>query len=363
MFSNIIKHFIRQTVAQVGFAYQNLPTLRYWAKIAIGKDVSRTIKTTDFRGNVALIAAFQKKPSISFDAMLNDLRTRGFSILLVSNAQLTPDFESWLLNRVDGLIERDNVGRDIAAYRDGVLHLIRTNCLPKIDRLLFINDTILFPVIDSDYFWGRFLNIDSDVVGVFESFSPRHHVQSFFFMVKKNALQKTYFQNFWKKYRSWNSRKHAVKAGEIGFSQHLKSNGASISAFVNAESSVEAFNAPMSNLKSLFSTIQTTTHGNQQRELMGKRVINPAHRALSFGLERINPSHALCEFALTELQVPILKKDLVYRGTLSLVDIARLFESLDFKIPLSELQATYRAKGLPAEISYWKNFLLRIGVQ
>lgn len=363
MISTILKGFLRQTVAQFGFAYQNLPSFRYWAKLAIGRDVYRVVKTSDLCGNVALVAAFQKKPSVSFDAMLNDLRTRGFCILLVSNTQPSPDFESWLLKRVDGLIVRDNIGRDIAAYRDGVLHLVNTHCLSKIDQLLFINDTILFPVIDSDYFWRRFLAIDSDVVGVFESFSPRHHVQSFFFMVRKNVLQKEYFLDYWKKYRSWNSRKHAVQSGEIGFSQYLKSNGAIISSYVNAESCVEALNAPVANHNSLFSTIQTTTHGHQQRMLIGKHVINSEYRALSFGLERINPSHALCEFALTELQVPILKKDLVYRGTLSLVDIARLYEKLDFQIPLSELQATYRTKGLPAEIGYWKNFLLRIGVQ
>lgn len=363
MLVTLIKSLVRLSIAQVGFAYQNLPTFTYWSKITVGKSVSRTIKTAPFQGQVALVAAFQKKPSISFDIMLKDLRSRGMSILLVSNAQLTPDFESWLLNRVDGLIVRDNVGRDIAAYRDGVLHLANTHCLPNIDQLLFINDTILFPVIDSDYFWRRFLAIDSDVVGVFESFSPRHHVQSFFFMVRKNVLQKEYFLDYWKKYRSWNSRKHAVQSGEIGFSQYLKSHGASISAVVNAETCVEALNAPVANHKSLFSTIQTITYGHQQRMLIGKRVINSEYRALSFGLERINPSHALCEFALTELQVPILKKDLVYRGTLSLVDIARLYEKLDFQIPLSELQATYRTKGLPAEIGYWKNFLLRIGVQ
>lgn len=363
MISTILKGFLRQTVAQFGFAYQNLPSFRYWAKLAIGRDVYRVVKTLDFRANVALVAAYQKKPSISFDAMLTELRSRGFCILLVSNAQLTPDFESWLLNRVDGLIVRDNVGRDIAAYRDGVLHLIRTNYLSNIDQLLFINDTILFPVVDPNYFWRRFLAIDSDVVGVFESFKPRHHVQSFFFIVKKNVLQKEYFQDFWKKYRSWNSRKHAVQSGEIGFSQHLKSNGASISAVVNAETCVEALNAPVANHKSLFSTIQTITYGHQQRMLIGKRVINPEYRALSFGLEKINPSHALCEFALTELQVPILKKDLVYRGTLSLVDIVRLYENLDLLMPLSELQATYRAKGLPAEISPWKKALLSIGVQ
>lgn len=363
MFSTILKRLISRTVAQFGFAYQNLPTFRYWTKIAIGREVSRVVKTSVFQGNVALVAAFQNKPSISFDIMLKDLRSRGMSILLVSNAQLTPDFESWLLNRVDGLIVRDNVGRDIAAYRDGVLHLVNTHCLPNIDQLLFINDTILFPVIDSDYFWRRFLAIDSDVVGAFESFSPRHHVQSFFFMVRKNVLQKKYFLDFWKKYRSWNSRKHAVQSGEIGFSQYLKSHGASISAVVNAETCVEALNAPVANHKSLFSTIQTITYGHQQRMLIGKRVINPEYRALSFGLEKINPSHALCEFALTELQVPILKKDLVYRGTLSLVDIVRISEKVDLQIPLSELQATYRVKGLPAEISRWKKSLLRIGVQ
>lgn len=363
MIFNILKQSIRQSVAQIFFIYQNFTTLRYWAKIVFGKNVIRTLKTTSFQGNVALFAAFQKKPSISFEATLKDLRLRGFSILLVSNAELSPEFESWLLSRVDGLIVRQNVGRDIAAYRDGVLHLVNSDCLPNIEHLLFINDTILFPVIHSEYFWKRIFDIDSDVVGAFESFSPRHHVQSFFFMANKNILQKKYFIDFWKKYRSWNSRKHAVRAGEIGFSKCLKSNGASISALVNAENSLNALMAPMADHNSLFATIQTTVHGKQLKELIGKRVTNRESRALAFGLEWLNPSHALCEFALTELQVPILKKDLVYRGTLSLVDIVRLYEKHDFQIPLSELQSIYRAKGLPAEISRWKKMLLSIGVQ
>ena len=73
---------IFRCIAQIGFAYQNLPSLLYWSKCALGIPVSRVLKTTSFSGNVALLASFQKKQSLSFELMLNELRSKNFNILL-----------------------------------------------------------------------------------------------------------------------------------------------------------------------------------------------------------------------------------------------------------------------------------------
>lgn len=354
----ILRSLILKCVAQIGFVYQNLPCLWYWTKIALGRPVAKTLKSTDFSGKVAILAAFQKKPSLSFDLMLKELRSRGFNILLISNAALSEDFETWLTSRVDGLIVRDNIGRDLGAYKAGFLYLHDYGYLNQIDHLLFINDTILFPVIDADHFWSEIFSIDANAVGAFESFCSGYHLQSFFILLNKPLIESECLYEFWKNYQSWNSRKHAVYAGEIGFSKHLKARGVSMAAYVNAQESVDVLQAPLSNLPSLFGIVRRLINRQDVRDIMGKNVPNPSYQALAFSLERLNPSHALCEFALSELRVPILKKDLVYRGTLSLVDLVRIAENQDLKIPLPELQAVYRAKGLPAEIGAWKRFLL-----
>lgn len=359
----VLKSLILKCVAQIGFAYQNLPSFWYWSKIALGLPVARTLKSTDYCGKVAILAAFQKKPSISFELMLKELRSKGFKILMVSNAALSKDFEAWLTDRVDGLIIRDNISRDFGAYKAGFLYLHDFNYLKQIDHLLLINDTILFPVIESSHFWSEIFSIEADAVGAFESFCSGYHLQSFFLLLNKPLIESKILYEFWKNYRNWNSRKHAVYSGEIGLSKYLKTHGVSMEAYVNTRRSFDALKAPLYESSSLFGIVRRLINRNDRSEIMGKRVLNSSCQTLAFSLERLNPSHALCEFALSELRVPILKKDLVYRSTLSMVDLVRISEGQELKIPISELLAIYREKRLPAEIGAWKRFLLGIGVQ
>jgi hypothetical protein len=361
--TRIIKSILILCVAQIAFAYQNIPCLWYWLKIACGFPVQKVLKKINPSQKVAIVAAFQKKQSISFELMLTELRSKGFEILLVSNTTLSDGFESWVLERVDGLIVRENVGRDLGAYKSGFLYLHDEGFLNAVERLLFINDTIFFPVVDSERFWEKMLSIDAEAVGAYESFCSGYHLQSFFMLVNKPLINSNCLYSFWKNYVVWNSRKHAVFAGEIGFSQFLKKNGVRMSAYVNAQSAIGAFHKESVNKRSLLGIVRKLLNERDRREVMGKSVLDPEYQSLATALEKINPSHALCEFALTELQLPILKKDLVYRGTLSLVDLVRISESQDMKIPLSELQAAYREKGLPSERGLWKRFMLGIGVQ
>ena len=98
-------------------------------------------------------------------------------------------------------------------------------------------------------------------------------------------------------------------------------------------------------------------------KIYGESLKDKMIRDAQFNLEMSNPSHSLAEFALVDLKIPMLKKDLVFRGTLSLLDVVRIANDQKLIIPLSEILAVYRSKGLPSEINIWKKFLLSIGVQ
>lgn len=74
----------------------------------------------------------------------NHLASRGYAVLAVSNAELTEVSRKLLSQHVYQICERPNYGYDAGAYRDGVWMLRENNLKP--DRLVLMNDSILFPL-------------------------------------------------------------------------------------------------------------------------------------------------------------------------------------------------------------------------
>ena len=315
----LLKKIIIFFIVKIFSFYQNIPSVMYNLKILLNIPVEKIIKTSPVSGKVALVASFQKEASVLFDVLLKELRSRGFKILLVSNSKLTVKFNNWLIERVDILIVRDNIGRDFGSYKCGFLYLNSVGNLKKIKRLLLLNDTIIFPLLDTKYFWNKLFSIDSDLVGIYENFYPKRHLQSFFLLFNYSLINSNFLLSFWKKYQNWNSRKYAVFSGELGLTQYLLKNGFKVDSYINSLSVSEFLKKEkfLKKIKLFLYPLKSFTEINE---------------SLGFLIEKFNPSHFLMEFSFLIMKLPILKKDLVYKNSKNLTQILSILLKLKLKL-------------------------------
>jgi lipopolysaccharide biosynthesis protein len=129
---------------------------------------------------------------------------------------------------------RANVGRDMGAYRAATLYFHDQGLRP--DRMLYFNDSVLYLKGRglSDLI-GRLVNSRYDVVGAFENHQFDYHIGSYVFAVSGAVFRDPRLQRFWRRYRPYDLRTHAITHGEIALSRHLKRGGYSIDVVYSAE--------------------------------------------------------------------------------------------------------------------------------
>ena len=247
---------------------------------------------------IAIFAAYKKSFDWATDLTLCELKKRGFSVVFVSNCSLSQDFIHQIKNKADIVIQRGNYGRCIAAYKAAYLFLYDKKFYGAKD-MLFLNDTMIFPVADSNFFWKDLDRSKADVAGIFESNEFCHHLQSYFLYCKNKVFLNQNFYNFWVKYMPLNSKQLIIKYGELGFSEMLSNHNISTYAFIND-----------SKLRKLISDKQVWIAENNILQSWCKSL--PRYID-SLDLKN-NPSHSFALLSLKFLHLPIMKTDLISVG-------------------------------------------------
>ena len=168
---------------------------------------------------------------------LEYFRLKGYATLVVSNLPLSDIDRNRLAENCWQIMERPNFGYDFGGYRDGVLHL--SEDLQVLERLVFINDSVWFPLPGSRDWLDDVEALDVDFAGAASNFGtprpeisdfrsikwsyssahPDFHVCSFAICLRPTVFRKLNFFRFWEKLRLTNKKKRTVRRGEIGFTQ------------------------------------------------------------------------------------------------------------------------------------------------
>ena len=152
----------------------------------------------------------------------------GYSVLLVASTSVSLKETQGLKEHCWRILLRPNYGYDFGGYRDGLRVLTDAKISP--DRLIILNDSIWFPTYENTSLVERLENeglaFNSPVfVNITERSPENRHFQSFFFLLRKEALQSEAFLNYWKKYRVSSKKRIVLKLGEKGFSQAMFNGG------------------------------------------------------------------------------------------------------------------------------------------
>lgn len=144
---------------------------------------------------------------------LTQMRPLFSKVAFISNSQVSEHDYCKLveLRLMDNFIQRENIGFDFAAWRDGMTHIGFEELLTY-DVITIMNDTCFGPLWDiKDYYLNYEANDQVDFWGLTNNRKTKksrqtqgfpEHIQSYFITFKKPVIESPVFRQFWEKVRN-----------------------------------------------------------------------------------------------------------------------------------------------------------------
>ncbi len=180
------------------------------------------------------------------------------NILFVSNSKLTKkSIEKLKRNKSVVIKERNNIGFDVWAYKDGIEAIGWDNII-QYREVIFMNFTIVGPVYPLEEmfrkmdslevdFWG--INVHSgekfDPWGIMSDNTIPKHLQSHFIAVRSNMLKSVYFKEYWDNMRPIESYQQAIGYHEAIFTKKFADMGFKWSSYVDTDYLDEIVSYPL----------------------------------------------------------------------------------------------------------------------
>jgi hypothetical protein len=256
-----------------------------------------------------------------------------FNLVVVPNGRLAPALANQLLGQSRLLVERNNIGRDFGGYKDGVNIVLRRF---DVDRLVIANDSVFYLPEGLDKLLAD-LDKANDFTGVSEVYLHHYHVASFMMSFGRRVIANAAFRQFWQRYKPLGTRRWAIFRGEgpltaallrAGFRPRVLYQAAHLREPLSREAEIvpllpldlrawlagEGERSPTTLLHKIAAALKWL-HGVRQPpaalpaivvdEIMGR-----------------NQMHAAGLMFRKVLGLPIVKRDLYFRGVFSLDDLA-----------------------------------------
>lgn len=307
--------------------------------------VSETRLRETAQGPFCLFVHYEPSGEVSANVLriLSCLDRHGVQTILLCNHGLSDTQRDLMAQHCHSFVERGNRGFDFGAYKDGV-HLLREKGYSP-SRLVFLNDSVFYRQAGLDTFVEGLLE-DHDAVAAFENWGEGHHLQSFALSVSARVFHAKAFQTFWRDYRPVDNRIHAIESGEkmlsdailsaAGTSKVLYSTSALFAALESADAheSLEAIHIPILWRKEMEGKLGPD---EERSSALLREVIDI--------VSRTSPIHAGAYLFPRYLDVPLFKKDLVYRERFKFWELDHWARELLGEQEHSELLSLIRRRG------------------
>lgn len=243
-------------------------------------------------------------------------------------------------------LTRSNFGRDFGSYKYALLYLLRNpDLMAHFKKFILLNDSIIFPIQEKDTELEKILTYDEDVVGLAENYEFNWHIGSYFILFKKELLLNKEFQAFWKNYKPYSSRFHAIRKGELALGKKIKSLVNSYTIIYNSENLLDA-------MKDLF--LLQTPELNQGISMHTRNKLLLLKE--SFSSESLAHHFALA--LIKYLDCFFIKRDICYRGLFTRKEVMQFVESINSDNTfLKELHLDFKNKGTLKSMSLFKKIL------
>ncbi|MFT4967614.1 MAG: hypothetical protein ACI9CD_000622 [Candidatus Deianiraeaceae bacterium] len=242
----------------------------------------------------------------------------GYSVVFISNCPLQKQDIPYLQGICHEVIERDNIGYDFGAYKDGILRYIQKmgNEFNNLESLLIANDSVIGPIYDMLPIYEKMQAEDCDFWGMNDFFEDRDvykintksipHVCSYFICFKTHLLKTEVFKKLWRQMQYPNGRKIAIRT-EKKVGQYFLNNKFSYSVYIKKEEIIEyMYRNPDAVDRDLFFNKQKLFYeyaGNNNRYLY----VTHSHS---------NDSAPM--LTLTHFGMPLMKRDLIKKDIINM---------------------------------------------
>lgn len=190
--------------------------------------------------------------------MLAALRPHCSQIIFVSNGALCEDGRNSVSDYADEVIERENVGFDVWAYKTTLEHC-GWEKLSSFDEVVMMNHTIMGPLYPFDEVFGEMdSRTDLDFWGLTlyhgSPYNPYKkcrykflplHLQSHFIAVRKSLLTSTQFRRYWDRMPKIRSYEESVSRHEAVFTKIFEDLGFRWAAYVDTTDMLDHDSCPI----------------------------------------------------------------------------------------------------------------------
>lgn len=154
-------------------------------------------------------------------------------IIFVSTSGVDPAGLSFLSGLGIEVIARENDGYDFQSYKVGIERLLTEG--ESWDSLLIANDSCYGPLFPLREVFSAMEGSASDFWGMTRCDNPKPHIQSYFVLFEKKAVEAEAFRKFWAEMRPLSSRQEVIEAYEIGLSAKLGEAGLGMGCYLKTK--------------------------------------------------------------------------------------------------------------------------------
>lgn len=303
---------IRQFVGNVGQAIYD--GARYLQAFLIRR---RTWVVQRWEGERGLSGAVRIAVFVHFDPKaivhdyvrfyLEELRDAGYAVLFVTNGRkLSGDTLKYLRSTCALVLRRSNQGYDFGAYKDALQEIPD---LTRLDSLIIANDSVYGPFHPLAEMLRRADPEQADIWGMTDTYDRYYHLQTYFLVVHRRALETPALHRFWKRVLYIQSKTSVIKHYEVGFSRCALAAGLRLRAlYPYSELAVETIDE----IHEFLITDPKDRTGRFQGDYYGE-YLKWLYGSLNSGVP-VNPSHFFWEQLLLRHHCPFLKRELLTRN-------------------------------------------------
>lgn len=336
--------------------------------------------------NLCIFVVFSTKASLSTLSYVRALRTAGFTMLLINNTRISDDFLDKLKPLCWRVYQRQNVGRDIGAFKDGIMQMQLEGFLEKCHFLCLANDSMQFiPGVNGQDFTKRisnFINEDGGALFSHQSHQIVRHYQSYFQILDREIIRSKRFSDFWSQYRPLSHREHCIHQGELELSRSVYNHLDRVQVLYTPEGLLASLKSRASDHRATAAfilgampSITRTLHHNCVNYALNQLIVAAQKNApldvlcehyLCELIEHSNPSHVAAFLYPYFLKCPLIKHDLCFAGSFSTGKALSLFQEAlslsqvspeEIEVRTDEFRQLLNRKGIPKD--YLKRPILR----
>jgi lipopolysaccharide biosynthesis protein len=152
---------------------------------------------------------------------LRQLRKISNTLVFVSTAKLDRmDLDELALTGCE-VILRENTGYDFMSYKRGLESLQHA----AFDEIVICNDSVYGPFFDLQGIFSRMSSQPCDFWGMTSNTDISYHLQSYFVVFKRKALDSNAFSAFWQSVTNLDTKEEIIRRYEVGMTRCLLESG------------------------------------------------------------------------------------------------------------------------------------------